>query len=165
MQYLKFSHMLSVFYDVICESSLDIIIFIIMMIIYLLGSSLMGHMLFGADDDEFKSFWQSVLSLFLISIGSKSMLDIKTFDLTSRALFGVSYMIINLILLNMLVAIYISHYMQYYGEMSNFDLKFTDLLYKIILGPGEDDLTKSKWRLIRWYGRIKHKIRECKTLS
>ena len=122
-------------------------------------------MLFGADDDEFESFWKSVLSLFLISIGSKSVLDIKTFDLTLRVLFGVSFTIINLILLNMLVAIYISHYTQYYGEMSNVELKFTNLFYKMIFDSDEKDLTKSKWRLIRWYGRVKHKIRECKTLS
>ena len=132
MHYLKFSDKLSIFYDVISLSLPDVVFFIITMVIYLLGYSLMGHMLFGISDGDFESFWDSTLTLFLITIGTKSTLDIKTFDLVMRSVFGVSYMVISLLLLNMLVAIYISHYFQYKGEMGNTKMKFINLICKII---------------------------------
>ena len=94
-------------------------------------------MLFGTNNNNFNSIEQSLLTLFLISIGSMSVFNIQTFNLIERALFSVSYLLINLMLLNMLVAIIVSHYLEYYVEMGSTKSKVISLFFKMISGSLE----------------------------
>ena len=147
MKYFKFSTRLSMFYDIIGQASIDLVLFILMIMIILLGNALMGHMLFGANDNKFDSIGESILTLFLISIGTFSVLDIQTSNQIVRGFYGVTYLLTNLMLLNMLVAIMISHYLEYYGEMGSNKSKVLSLFIKMISGSQEEanKLLESKW--------------------
>lgn len=116
-----------------------------MQLIIIIGYAIMGHMLFGTSDEDYESIIEAFITLFLVTIGSKSVVDIKTNDTILRGLFGTTYVIINMLLLNMLVAIYASHYFQYYAEQGKTQSKILSLFLKIIINLiGDEDEDKRK---------------------
>ena len=78
MQYFAFSSKLSMFYEIISNGLFDIVFFTIMQIIIMVGYSLMGYMLFGISDENFSTFSNSWMSVFLMIIGNISIFDIET---------------------------------------------------------------------------------------
>ena len=133
LQFFTFSSKLSMFYEVISNGLFDIVFFTIMQIIIMVGYSLMGYMLFGISDENFSTFSNSWMSLFLMIIGNISIFDIETSNIVFLYFFGITFTLINVLLLNMLVAIYASHYFQYYTDQG--DTKTNELyLFLRILG-------------------------------
>ena len=66
-------------------------------------------------------------------IGNISIFDIETSNIVFLYFFGITFTLINVLLLNMLVAIYASHYFQYYTDQG--DTKTNELyLFLRILG-------------------------------
>ena len=116
MQYFSFSSKLSMFYEIMSNGLFDIVFFTLMQIIIMLGYSLMGYMLFGMTDENFSTIYNSCMTLFLMIIGNISIFDIVSTDYKILYLFGITFTLINVLLLNMLVAIYASHYFQFYSE-------------------------------------------------
>jgi ABC-type phosphate transport system permease subunit len=134
MQYFDFSSKLSMFYEIMKSAGFDIFFFTLMQVIIMLAYSFMGHILFGITDHDFKTIPESILTLFLLGVGSKSSMDINTMQTFVRTLFGVSFTIMNQLLLNMLVAIYASHYIQYYEEQETVNSSIISLLIEIFAG-------------------------------
>lgn len=129
MNYLKFSNKFIAFFDIINDAFYDVVFFTLMQMIIMFGYSLMCHILFGIQDEQFSSIGESIFSLFLMMVGSKSILEIETNNKGVLIIVAVSFMVIVLLLLNMLVAIYASHYISYYENQGTID---TSLLSKIL---------------------------------
>ena len=138
MQYFSFSSKLSMFYEVIRNAFFDVTFFIIMQAIIMCGYALIGFMLFGISDEDFSTFSDSWMTLFLMIIGSKSVLKISTPDTVILYLFGVSFTLINVMLLNILVAIYTSHYFQFYLEHDITSINSFYLFLKILGGNNKN---------------------------
>ena len=134
MRYFSFSSKLSMFYEVINNALFDVIFFVIMQAIIMWGYALMGFMLFGISDEGFSTFKDSCLTLFLMIIGNKSALEISTPDTITLYLFEISFTLINVLLLNILVAIYTSHYFQFYLEHDITGVNSFYLFLKILGG-------------------------------
>ena len=134
MQYFSFSSKLSMFYEVFHNSLFDIIFFGLMQTIIMWGYALIGFMLFGISDKAFATFLDSIFSMFLIFIDAKSILDISTPNVISLYIFGVSFKLISLMLLNMLVAIYTSHYFQFYWDHDFVNINMFFFFLKMIGG-------------------------------
>ena len=109
MQYFSFSCKLSMFYEVIRSSLFDIIFFGFMQTKIMWGYALIGFMLFGISDEGFSTFNDSIFTVFMVFVGDKSVFEISTSKLTVLYIFGVSFKLMSLMLLNMQIAIYKSH--------------------------------------------------------
>ena len=141
MQYFSFSSKLSMFYEIINNALFDVAFFLIMQGIVMLGYAFMGFMLFGISDEGFSTIEDSWFSLFLMIIGSKSVLSISTTDILTLYSFGISFTLINVLLLNILVAIYTSHYIQFYLEHDISHINSFQLLLKILGGERKNVYT------------------------
>ena len=106
MQYFSFSSKLSMFYEIMSNGLFDIVFFTLMQIIIMLGYSLMGYMLFGITDEKFSTITDSCMSLFLMIINNVTIFDIVTPNVALLYMFGITFTLINVLLLNMLIAIY-----------------------------------------------------------
>ena len=95
----------------------------------------MGYMLFGISDENFSTFSNSWMSVFLMIIGNISIFDIETSNIVFLYFFGITFTLINVLLLNMLVAIYASHYFQYYTDQGDIKLNALYLFLRILGGP------------------------------
>ena len=133
MQYFSFSSKLSMFYEVIRSSFFDIVFFGFMQTIIMWGYALIGFMLFGISDEGFSTYQDSIFTVFMIFVGDKSVLEISTSKLAVLYIFGVSFKLMSLMLLNMLIAIYTSHYFQFYWD-NNLIKTNTFYLFLRILG-------------------------------
>ena len=141
MQYFSFSSKLSMFYEIMSNGLFDIVFFTLMQIIIMLGYSLMGYMLFGITDEKFSTITDSCMSLFLMIINNVTIFDIVTPNVALLYMFGITFTLINVLLLNMLIAIYASHYFQFYSEQGDTKINALHLFLKILGGPKIDNVS------------------------
>ena len=98
----------------------------------MVGYSLMGYILFGIADEKFLTVSRSLMTLFLMIIGNVSIFDIVTTGVFLSYLFGATFMLINVLLMNMLVAIYASHCIQYYTDQEIINVNEGYLIIKML---------------------------------
>jgi hypothetical protein len=110
LQFYNFSKDLSVLTDVLASAKFDIFFFLAMFVIILLGYSLMGHLILGTSIYDFSSIPRSVLSCYLILLGSFDLEAIKEADpALGMVFFGTYIVMFYLLLLNMFTAIIGAH--------------------------------------------------------
>ena len=143
-----FSSSLSMFYEVIRRWAFDAIFFILMYLNIVFVLSLIFYMLFGVTDENYKTLSDSMLNVFLISIGGKSSLNIITFNSGLKYFWSTIFMITNLLLLNMFVAIIGSHYFEYYLEQDHSKLSSLRMFANAILGNPDKYVDREKQSLL-----------------
>ena len=134
VSHFTFSSSLSMFYEVIRRWSFDAIFFILMFLNIILVVSLIFNILFGISDENYKTLSDSMLSVFLVSIGERSALNTVTFNEYLRDFVAAILMVFTVLLLNMFVAIIGSHYFEYYLEQGSSDLSSLKLFVNAVLG-------------------------------
>ena len=117
MQYYTFSSKLSMFYVIIRSAWYDIIFFTIMFIVLNMGYSIMGYWIFGVSNSSFSSLGDSAFTNILMIIGDFPTLNLETLNTGLLLTFGISFMLLNMILLNMFIAIIGTHYFEFYIDM------------------------------------------------
>ena len=137
VNHFTFSSSLSMFYEVIKRCAFDAIFFILMYLNIIFVLSLVFYILFGITDENYKTLSDSMLNVFLISIGENSSLNIITFNSVLRNFWSAIFMMATILLLNMFVAIIGSHYIEYYLEQGNSDLSSLRMFINAILGDPE----------------------------
>ena len=167
MKYFSFSSKLSMFYEIISQASYDIIFFVLMFFIIIIAYSLAGNILFGVTDPQFSTFHDSVMTMMLMIIGALTSMDIVSFHDTIEHVFGISFVIANVLLLNMFVAIIGSHYFEYYVEQGDTNISSFRLLVNALFGEYEHEVsqesgffTKRKNNFIMWLKRWANNIIE-----
>ena len=136
MQYFTFSSKLSMFYLIIKMALYDIIFFIIMFIVLMVGYSIMGHAIFGISNSDFNSISSTVMTNVLMIIGEYPTLELQTLNKGLLLTFGITFMILNMILLNMFVAIIGTHYFEFYIDMGQIEeINIVKIFIKIVLDP------------------------------
>ena len=134
MQYFTFSSKLSMFYLIIKSALYDIVFFIIMVVVLMLGYSIMGHMLFGLTNSAFMSLSETAMTNVLMIIGEFPISDINTLNQSLLFLFGGSFLLLNMILLNMFIAIIGTHYFEFYIDMGTVEeINIFKIIIKILL--------------------------------
>ena len=137
MRYMTFSSKLSTFYEVLLKSMGDILLFITMFFIILYIYALIGNIVFGMTDNDFKNMSESTLTVFMLIIGNRSVFQIDTYYDSIRTLYGISLILTGVILLNMQIAIIGSHYFEYYLEQENIESNFLKLFIESYIGSDQ----------------------------
>ena len=133
MKYFQFSSKLSMFSEIMKSAQFDIIFFGLMFFIVMFGYSMAGNILFGIRNGIFSTLSNSLLTNFLYIIGAKSYDELDTLNDFGKYIYGVSYLILNLLLLNMFVAIIGSHYFEYYSDNAgNEEMSIIKLIVQIL---------------------------------
>ena len=94
----------------------DITFFALMFIIVLISYSLSTHILFGVRNENFAEISECLMSCILIILGAFEISDIKSIDQNILRFVGITFLFVNLLLLNMFIAIISSYYFEYYSE-------------------------------------------------
>ena len=133
MKYFQFSSKLSMFSEIMKSAQFDIIFFGLMFFIVMFGYSMAGNILFGIRNGIFSTLSDSLLTNFLYIIGAKSYDELDTLNDFGKYIYGISYLILNLLLLNMFVAIIGSHYFEYYSDNAgNEEMSIIKLIVQIL---------------------------------
>eukprot|EP00928_Gymnodinium_smaydae_P085289 TRINITY_DN6866_c0_g1_i2.p1 TRINITY_DN6866_c0_g1~~TRINITY_DN6866_c0_g1_i2.p1 ORF type:complete len:849 (-),score=152.54 TRINITY_DN6866_c0_g1_i2:145-2691(-) len=122
---------LSVVMDTFSSALVDFFHFVLIFFTIFLPFGLIGHCLFGRDVLEFQSLWGSMNTAFLVLMGefewyveNCSLIDISKAFPSGRSMifafvwFALFMFLINLILLNMFLAIIIEHYVEVVAKMA-----------------------------------------------
>lgn len=134
MQYFTFSSKLSMFYSIIKAALYDISFFTIMFFMINLGYSIMGHMLFGISNESFNSLTEMGMSNILMIIGNFPISGLETQNQGILLFFSVTFLILNMILLNMFIAIIGTHYFEFYIDMGTIEeISLVKIIIKIFL--------------------------------
>jgi hypothetical protein len=152
----SFSSKLTMFSDVLLRAQMDIIFFFFTFIVFIIVFSLIGNIIFGVSDVKFQDFGTSIFYLFLITIQSINSHEIIFYSRTFTSVFGLVYLFIIILLLNMFVAIIISHYIEYYTEQGYLKDSVIKLLVKSILAGNPPQIKDKKSSSI--WTRLKYKI-------
>ena len=165
----SFSSKLTMFSDVLVRAQRDISFFFIMFVVFTIAFSLIGNIIFAVSDIKFQDFGSSAFTLFLVAIRSINSNEIIFYSRTFTSVFGLAYLFIMILLLNMFVAIIISHYIEYYTEQGYLKESVIKLLAKSFLVDHppeiEDEKSSTVWKrlkykiLIRLY-RFAHSIKK-----
>jgi len=139
MNFFTFSSKLSMFYEVIQRASYDIFFFTIIFWSIITVFSLVGHILFGVTDDKFEHFSESILTMLLMVVGGVTSIDIETDFSIAKHIFGILYVLITLLLLNMFIAIIGSHYFEFYLAQGGIKLSAVTLIIKAVFGESVDE--------------------------
>jgi hypothetical protein len=106
MEYLKYAGSMKVLTTTIAKSLEDIIYFFLMLMIFIIGFAGMGNIVFGQVSESFGTFGDSLISCFLIALGS---FDIKELQekrsLTTLFFLFIFLILFSYVLLNILFAI------------------------------------------------------------
>ena len=121
MKYFQFSSKLSMFTEIIRSAVFDIIFFGMMFFIVIFGYSLAGSILFGIENSVFWTIYNSIMTNFLYIVGAEIYEELETLNDIGKYIYGVSFLLVNLLLLNMFVAIIGSHYFEYYSDNSGIE--------------------------------------------
>ena len=140
IQYFEFSRKLSMFSEILSSATYDITFFAIMFIIVLVSYSLSTHILFGIRNEDFANIDECLMSCILIILGAYDIRDINTIDNTILRIVGITFLFVNLLLLNMFIAIISSYYFEYYAENSSSDQDSLPKLITRIIFPKEIEM-------------------------
>ena len=135
----NFSSKLTMFYEILDRASFEILLFIIMFAIVITAFALMGFFLFGVSDSQFRSFGLSLVTLFLMAKGSVSSYNIHYSIPAVKHVYGIAFVATTLILLNMLVAIIISHYIEYYYHRGHLKFNIIKLIIRSFIEDKKPD--------------------------
>ena len=118
-QFFRFSIKLSVFTEILKASKNDILYFLIMFLIFLLGFAVMANTYYGENLAEYSDLWITIIQLFMMMMTCFTYSDFGPYSSLSP-LFFVSFMVLfMLFLLNMLIAIIMAHYTEYQKQISS----------------------------------------------
>ena len=109
------------FSEIMKSAVYDITFFALMFIIVLISYSLSTHILFGVRNENFADIKECLMSCILIILGAYNVGDINTIDKPILRFVGITFLFVNLLLLNMFIAIISSYYFEYYAENSGSD--------------------------------------------
>ncbi|CDW82454.1 ryanodine-inositol-triphosphate receptor ca2 channel (rir-) family protein [Stylonychia lemnae] len=152
-QFFQFSIKLSVFTEILKDSKSDIMYFLIMFIIILLGYGVMGSAYYGENLKEYSDLLQTFIQLFQLMITFFTYEDFAKYS-TLTPLFFITFMVFfTMFLLSMLVAIIIAHYSEYEQQqvllkmnMKDDDNSFFQLVFCFMrqgIAPDEYQLSES----------------------
>ena len=96
--------------------------------------SLIMNILFGITDENFKTLQNSILNVYLLSIGDNHPMSIVTFSTAIRNVFSSILSISTMLLTNMFVAIIWSHYYEYYLQQAGSKLSSVRMFINALLG-------------------------------
>ena len=130
LKFLKFSYKFSIFYETIKASGKDLIFFSVSLILIILGYSMVGNLLFGMYQLNFKYLHYAFISIFELLWGGYYLEYIVSYNKTILYIYGLSFTFTVIIVLNMMIAIILSHYFEYYGNIEDLDANFIKLFLK-----------------------------------
>jgi hypothetical protein len=134
MKYFGFSKKLSMFSEILRSAAFDILFFALMFMIVLVGYTISTYVQFGIRNEDFSTLTDSLLSNFLIVIGSYGQTELDVYDQFMIRFMSISFLIVNLLLLNMFIAIIGSHYFEYYAVNSGHtETALSKLIVRILL--------------------------------
>lgn len=111
LQFYNFSNDLSILTDVLDSAKFDIFFFIAMFLIIHIGYSVMAYLILGTSIYEFSTVARSLLSCYLILLGSFDLDSIQVADpILGMIFFGTFIVVFYLLLLNMFTAIIGAHH-------------------------------------------------------
>ena len=154
MKYFNFSYRLSIFSEVVKEASFDLMFFTWTIVILGYGYSLVGHLLFGLYDQNFRYIYYSLMTLFELLYRGNSFEDINVYNKNILYIYGVSFTWICILLINMFAAIILSHYYEYRWDQEEFDSNFFKIFLKNIIDketPNQTSLEKGKIKQIVYF--------------
>jgi ABC-type phosphate transport system permease subunit len=144
------------FSDVLLRAQRDTSFFLIMFVAFTIAFSLIGNIIFGVSDFKFQDFGSSAFSLFLVAIRSINSNEIIFYSRTFTSVYGLVYLLITILLLNMFFAIIISHYIEYYTEQGYLKDSVIKLLVKSFLVDHPPQIEDKKGSTV--WKRLKYKI-------
>lgn len=102
--------------------------------------------MFGISDKNFLTFYESFFFTFMIIIGNNSPFEVETTLIPFRTIYGIFCVLASIVLVNMLVAIIISHYIEYYIDTIGDELGIFKVIREAFAGD-YDELEKmdKKW--------------------
>jgi hypothetical protein len=116
MKHFAFVAGLSMFYEILLRSVADIAFFVVVFVAHIAIFALAGHILFGISDEQFASYGDAVTTVVLFTVGQTSPFEVATTLVALRTIYGLIFVSATLILLNMLAAIVLTHYIEFYVE-------------------------------------------------
>ena len=130
IKFLDFSFKISIFFETVKSSSYDLLFIIPTFLLILFGYWLIGNSLFGLLDKSFSYVPTSFMSIFEIISGATKLEDIITYNKAILYVYGLALTFTMIILLNILIAIILSHYFEYYANQGDLDANFLKLFLK-----------------------------------
>lgn len=116
MKHFAFVAGLSMFYEILLRSVADLAFFVVVFVAHIAIFALAAHILFGISDEQFASYSDAVMTVVLFMVGESSPFDVATTLTALRTIYGLIFVAVTLILLNMLCAIVLTHYIEFYVE-------------------------------------------------
>ena len=154
-KYGSFSANLSMFYEVLKKGMVDIIFFFCIFLVYLFIFALVAHIIFGISDEKFITFKESVYITFMIMIGNNSPFEVETTLILFRTIYGFFCVLAAIVLINMLVAIILAHYIEYYIDTIGDDLGIIKVIKEAFAGDYEElEKKKLKWYHVREKAKV-----------
>lgn len=117
--------------------------------------ALVGHILFGSSDYAFYTFGESIFTTFLMLIGQQSPFEIYTNRTTGRTLYGIAFTLTTILLLNILLASIIAHYIEFYIDTFGEEIGIITMFKEIIL---DEKYTNVDYSTLNFGGKVKFKI-------
>ena len=130
LKFLKLSYKFSIFYETIKASGSDIAFFSVSLILIIFGYSMIGNLLFGIYQFKFKYVHYSFISIFELIWGGYYLGDIISYNKIVLYIYGISFTLTVILLLNMMIAILFSHYFEYHANLENLDANIIKLLLR-----------------------------------
>ena len=97
MQYLTFSNKLTRFYRIISAAISNITFFVIMILCSILAYALIGHLIFGINDENFHTFTEAIFTMLMVLIGQISMFNTSNLYTVYRNIFGFSFILLSVL--------------------------------------------------------------------
>ena len=113
IMYLEVSSRISAFLETLKSASFDLLFFIMTFILIILGFALIGNSLFGLQDNAFSYVSDSFLTIIEILCWAITIESITSYSLILKYAYGLVLTIVNLFLLDIMIAIIVSHYIEY----------------------------------------------------
>ena len=152
-KFLDFSFKISIFFESVKSSSYDLLFIIPTFLLILFGYWLIGNSLFGLLDKSFSYVPVSFMTIFEIISGSIKIEDILSYNKIILYVYGLSLTLTIIILLNILIAIILSHYFEYYANQGDLDANFLKLFLKNFIEKEPIQKTNNKSGTLKqtWY--------------
>ena len=159
---------MSLFFETLRSASFDLLFFIATFIFIVFGYALIGNSLFGLQDSGFSYVSDSLMIIAEIIWGAVSIDSITSYSLILKYSYGISLTITILFLLDIMVAIIVSHYIEHLVQqgrikskiISHLIDKFTIIDYEKQKAEDSGLFTQTKHCVVNTLKRLVKTIRQ-----
>lgn len=157
MTFFEFSAKLSMFYEVIKSSLVDIIFFVVIFFFNNAMFALIAYLLFGMTEDSVESLQEALFTCFLITVGEISPLNWVTTLTDLKTLYSCIFTLNKVFLLNMFIAVITAHYIEFYVEVEEGN-SLVSLVIEVIKRSKPPQPDSDIYKNAKWYEKLQYRL-------